>query len=80
MKVGQICLGNAQSVEQIANNHKFCFSVAILIWALFGMIIGQIRTLRVYGWLANSQVLLWLLIEYPSHLVPKLERFGSIYY
>ena len=53
-QVGTICLSNAQSVEQIANNHKFCFSVAILMWALVGMVIGQIRTLKQYGWLANS--------------------------
>ena len=52
-QVGTICLGNAQSVEQIANHHKFCFSIAILMWALFGMVVGQIRSLQKYGWLAN---------------------------
>lgn len=58
MKVGTICLGNAQSVAQIAVSHEFCFSVGILIWAIVGMIIGQVRTLKNYGWLANSAV--WL--------------------
>ena len=62
INVGTICLSNAQSVEQIANNHQFCFSVAILIWALAGMVIGQIRTLSAYGWLANSAVWFNLLI------------------
>ncbi len=56
MQVGTICLSNAQSVEQIANNHKFCFSIAILMWALVGMVIGQIRTLKAFGWLANTCV------------------------
>ncbi|EJD01782.1 uncharacterized protein FOMMEDRAFT_141050 [Fomitiporia mediterranea MF3/22] len=62
INVGTICLGNAQSVEQIANDHQFCFSVAILIWAIVGMVIGQIRSLKQYGWLANSAVWLNLLV------------------
>ena len=56
LQVGTICLSNAQSLEQITNNHRFCFSVAILIWPLIGMVIGQIRTLKQFGWLANSFV------------------------
>ena len=55
-QVGTICLGNAQSVEQIARDNQFCFSVAILIWAFVGMVIGQVRSLKQYGWLANSYV------------------------
>ncbi|KAH8112279.1 transmembrane amino acid transporter protein-domain-containing protein [Phellopilus nigrolimitatus] len=66
INVGTICLGNAQSVEQIARNNQFCFSIAILIWALVGMIIGQVRTLKQYGWLANSAVWLNLLIIFIS--------------
>lgn len=66
INVGTICLSNAQSVEEIANNHKFCFSIAILMWALFGMVIGQIRTLKSYGWLANSAVWLNLIIIFTS--------------
>ncbi|OCB89174.1 hypothetical protein A7U60_g3657 [Sanghuangporus baumii] len=62
INVGTICLGNAQSVEQIARDNQFCFSVAILIWALVGMVIGQVRSLKQYGWLANSAVWLNLLV------------------
>ncbi|KAF8530236.1 transmembrane amino acid transporter protein-domain-containing protein [Hysterangium stoloniferum] len=60
--VGTIILGNAQSVEQIATNKKICFSVAILIWALVGMVIGQIRSLKQYGWLASPAVWMNLFI------------------
>jgi len=66
INVGTICLSNAQSLEEIANNHQICFSVAILIWALVGMVIGQIRTLKAYGWLANSAVWMNLLIIFMS--------------
>ncbi|KAI0094160.1 transmembrane amino acid transporter protein-domain-containing protein [Irpex rosettiformis] len=61
INVGTICLSNAQSVAQIAVHNEFCFSVQILIWSLFGMIIGQIRSLKNYGWFANMAVWLNLL-------------------
>ncbi|KAK1216975.1 hypothetical protein PQX77_020379 [Marasmius sp. AFHP31] len=64
--VSTICLSNGQAVEQIARSHKFCFSVAIIIWTIVGMIIGQIRTLKNYGWLANSAVWLNLTIIFTS--------------
>ncbi|KDQ54669.1 hypothetical protein JAAARDRAFT_135255 [Jaapia argillacea MUCL 33604] len=64
--VGTICLSNAQSIEQIATNNKICFSIAILIWALVGMVIGQIRTLKSYTWLANSSVWLNLIVIFAS--------------
>ncbi|KAL0070445.1 hypothetical protein AAF712_002276 [Marasmius tenuissimus] len=66
VNVGTICLSNGQAVEQIARSHRFCFSVAIIIWTIVGMIIGQIRTLKSYGWLANSAVWLNLTIIFTS--------------
>lgn len=54
LQVGVICLSNAQSVEQLAANHQFCFSVSVLIWAFVGMVLGQIRSLQKYTYLANS--------------------------
>ncbi|KDQ54668.1 hypothetical protein JAAARDRAFT_182158 [Jaapia argillacea MUCL 33604] len=66
INVGTICLSNGQAVEQIARNKAFCFSIAILIWALFGMVIGQIRSLKSYGWLANSAVWLNLIVIFSS--------------
>ncbi|KAJ7091392.1 transmembrane amino acid transporter protein-domain-containing protein [Mycena belliarum] len=63
--VGIICLANAQALVQVAK-HNICFSVAIVIWALLGMVIGQIRTLKSYGWLANAAVWFNLLIIFTS--------------
>ncbi|KAJ7898431.1 hypothetical protein B0H13DRAFT_2031890 [Mycena leptocephala] len=63
--VGIICLANAQALVQIAKHH-ICFSVCIVIWALIGMVIGQIRTLKGYAWLANGAVWLNLLLIFTS--------------
>ncbi|KAJ7446688.1 transmembrane amino acid transporter protein-domain-containing protein [Mycena latifolia] len=63
--VGIICLGNAQALVQVVK-HRLCFSVCIVIWALVGMVIGQIRTLKSYGWLANAAVWFNLLIIFTS--------------
>ncbi|KAJ6591491.1 transmembrane amino acid transporter protein-domain-containing protein [Mycena vulgaris] len=63
--VGIVCLFNAQALAQISKNH-ICFSVCIVIWAIVGMIIGQIRTLRMYGWLANAAVWVNILIIFTS--------------
>ncbi|KAJ7674389.1 transmembrane amino acid transporter protein-domain-containing protein, partial [Mycena rosella] len=63
--VGIICLSNAQALAQIAK-HNICFSVCIVIWALLGMVIGQIRTLKNFGWLANAAVWFNLLIIFTS--------------
>ncbi|THU92102.1 hypothetical protein K435DRAFT_758442 [Dendrothele bispora CBS 962.96] len=66
INVGLICLSNAQAVEQIAASNRFCFSIAVLIWTLVGMVVGQIRSLKSYGWLANSAVWLNLIIIFTS--------------
>ncbi|KAF8071821.1 hypothetical protein FPV67DRAFT_1667278 [Lyophyllum atratum] len=52
-----------QSLQLIVN---LCFSICILIWVLLGMVVGQIRTLKNFGWLANSAVWLNLLIIFIS--------------
>lgn len=58
MNVGMIVVGNGQSLMQIINgaNQNFCFIVLCFIWAVFGMVMGQIRTLRNIGWLANAAI------------------------
>ncbi|KAG6900814.1 hypothetical protein C0993_000133 [Termitomyces sp. T159_Od127] len=63
--VGTICLSNGQALSQMSKN-RLCFSVCIVIWAFAGMIIGQIRTLKNYGWLANGAVWFNLLIIFIS--------------
>ncbi|TNY22244.1 hypothetical protein DMC30DRAFT_349246 [Rhodotorula diobovata] len=56
---------NGQGVAQIAEGGSgpaICFSVAVMIWAVLGMIIGQIRSLQGLGILANSAVWINILI------------------
>ncbi|KAG5730954.1 N amino acid transport system protein [Termitomyces sp. T112] len=65
VNVGTICLSNGQALSQMSKN-RLCFSVCIVVWALAGMIVGQIRTLKSYGWLANSAVWINLLIIFIS--------------
>ncbi|KAH9484608.1 N amino acid transport system protein [Psilocybe cubensis] len=65
VNVATICLSNGQALSQVAN-FKLCFSVCIVIWIIVGIVIGQIRTLKNYGWLANSAVWINLLIIFTS--------------
>ncbi|KAF9009481.1 transmembrane amino acid transporter protein-domain-containing protein [Cyathus striatus] len=65
VNVGTICLSNGQALSQMSKG-KLCFSVCIVLWAFLGMFIGQIRTLKNYGWLANSAVWINLLIIFLS--------------
>ncbi|KAG6812379.1 hypothetical protein H0H92_003192, partial [Tricholoma furcatifolium] len=61
VNVGTICLSNGQALSLMSKG-RLCFAVCIVIWAFLGMVIGQIRTLKNYGWLANSAVWINLLI------------------
>ncbi|KAF7309787.1 Aa-trans domain-containing protein [Mycena indigotica] len=63
--VGIICLANGQALSQLAKGH-ICFSAAIIVWAILGGMIGQIRTLKNYGWLANSAVWINLIIVFAA--------------
>lgn len=60
LNVGIICLSSGQALAQCINstdkNPKVCFTVQILFWALAGMVLGQIRSLRDYSYIANSAV------------------------
>ncbi|GAA5947707.1 hypothetical protein JCM3765_001044 [Sporobolomyces pararoseus] len=70
LNVGLICLSNGQSLSQIITgapgNHKLCFSVCVVLWALVGMVTGQIRTLKGIGSLANISIWINLLIIFLS--------------
>ena len=64
---GIICLSNGQSLSQMSvggqtGSPKLCFVICILIFALFGMILGQIRSLKGFGLIANASVWLNILI------------------
>lgn len=59
--VGVIIIGNGQGLSQMAK-FKLCFSICTLVWALGGMIMGQIRTLQRFGHLANFAIWLNILV------------------
>ncbi|KAI5204127.1 hypothetical protein E4T39_03678 [Aureobasidium subglaciale] len=54
--VGVIIIMNGQGLYQINNN--ICYIVCCVIWTLCGFLLGQVRTLQRYGWIANFAV--WL--------------------
>ncbi len=62
--VGIIIISNGQSLSQMAakgpelNQNGACFIVLCFVWAIAGMLLGQIRTLQRLGYLANLAV--WL--------------------
>lgn len=55
--VAVIILGNGQGLYQVAQE-KVCFAVMVLVWALAGMIVGQIKSLQRFGFLAN--IAIWM--------------------
>jgi hypothetical protein len=62
MLVAVLILSLGGSVSQVsigkdgANGNGVCFIVCLLIIAILGMVLGQIRTLQRFGWLANLSV------------------------
>lgn len=57
LNVGLIVISNGEALSQVAK-FKLCFIVCCLIWAIVGFLVGQIRTLQKFGWIANLAV--WL--------------------
>lgn len=62
--VGIIIVSNGQSLSQMAakgpklDQNGACFIILCFVWAIAGMLLGQIRTLQRLGYLANLAV--WL--------------------
>ena len=62
--VGIIIVANGQSLSQMAakgpnlDQNGACFIILCFVWAIAGMLLGQIRTLQRLGYLANLAV--WL--------------------
>ncbi|KAE8452521.1 hypothetical protein EG329_000424 [Mollisiaceae sp. DMI_Dod_QoI] len=61
LTVSVLILSNGQSISQISKG-SLCFIVCLIIFMAAGFVIGQIRTLQRFGWLANFAVWLNLLI------------------
>jgi hypothetical protein len=62
MLVAVLILSNGNSVSQISigengiHGNGLCYIVCFVIMMLVGMVLGQIRTLQRFGWLANLSV------------------------
>ena len=60
--MGIIIVINGLSLEEVivanGNANGACFVVLVVVWAIAGMLFGQIRTLKNLGWLAN--IAIWL--------------------
>lgn len=65
ISVGVITIGNGLSISQVSKL-RLCYVVCCLIWALCGFFLGQVRTLRDFGFLANFAVVLNLMIMFIS--------------
>lgn len=53
--VAVIILGNGQGLSQIAKG-KGCYTILIFVWAIAGAIVGQIKSLAKFGFLANAAI------------------------
>ncbi len=53
--VAILILSNGQAISQVAKG-KVCFVACLIIFMAAGMILGQIRTLQRFGWLANFAI------------------------
>jgi hypothetical protein len=61
LTVAVLILGNGQSISLISQG-RLCFIVCLIIFMAAGMVVGQIRTLQRFGWLANFAVYINVLI------------------
>ena len=60
-QVAVILISNGQALSEAAK-FKLCYAICVLVWALVGFFLGQIRTLQRFAWIANFAVWLNLLI------------------
>lgn len=59
--VSILILSNGQAIAQISKG-KICFVACLIIFMAAGFVVGQIRTLQRFGWLANMSVWINVLI------------------
>ncbi|KAM0691527.1 hypothetical protein Q7P36_010298 [Cladosporium allicinum] len=74
--LGVVIIGNGQGLYQIIGN--ICYVACCMIWAVLGMVLGQIRTLQKFGWIANfavwmNVVLMVLVMAAVTHSEPNYE-------
>lgn len=80
--VGILILGKGQTIHQLSvgpqGNTGLCFIVCSLVFAIGGFLLGQVRSLARFGWLANfavwlNIVLLCLVMGVAAHNEPNYE-------
>lgn len=66
MLVAVLILSNGGSISQVSigkdgiHGNGLCFIICFFIFTILGMVLGQIRTLQRFGWLANLSV--WMTV------------------
>jgi Transmembrane amino acid transporter protein len=65
LNVALIVLSSGQSISQLSKNN-LCFIVCVVVCAIAGCLIGQIRTLQRLGWLASSAVYINLFVIFAT--------------
>jgi Transmembrane amino acid transporter protein len=63
--VALIIISSGQSISQMAKGN-LCFIICVLVSAIAGCIVGQIRTLARFGWLASLAVAVNLFVIFSS--------------
>ena len=61
LTVSILILSNGQSISQISKG-TLCFIACLVIFMAAGFVVGQVRTLQRFGWLANFAVWINVLI------------------
>jgi hypothetical protein len=83
--VGVIIIFNGYALSQMSK-FKLCFSICVFIWPVVGMIVGQIRTLQKFGFLANFAIwinvsVIFITMGVAAHSAPNyvasLAQFGT---
>lgn len=90
--IAYLILLNGQAISQISQVNGtgpgLCFIVCVLVFTLAGMIVGQIRTLQKFSWLANFSVwinlitmiiVMGLVANYPPNYGALSASFGPEY-
>lgn len=75
-----LVLGNGQALSQLLQdyNHNLCFAVCIVIFAIVGMILAQIRSLRGLSFFSNISTLLNWAIVLASMVVIKTKGYDAL--
>ena len=84
--LGQVTIQNGEGLSQVGR-FRLCYVVCCVIFVAVGFFIGQVRTLRNYGWLATWAVFINLLVIFitmgvmahspPNYSIAPLGSAGS---